>query len=278
MEINNIGLLDQEVQEIRKLLLKSLHNPPQLEDLWKAMDEVWDKIGCTNKKVNCKENHKRIELFYKHPVWILNGLFIEQDELSMQHRQIISSWIDSNKSDISSVLDYGGGFGTLARLIAKKDGDLDVDIYEPHPTKLALEKLKAYSNVCFVSSLTKEYDCIVCTDVLEHVPDPLGLFAEMIQSVKVNKYLVIANCFYPVIKCHLPTTFHLRYTFNYFARLMGLQVLGSCKSSHATLYKKIVDKPFGWKRLRTLEKLSKVSYRLLRIVRDIYVGLMKVLG
>lgn len=277
MKIDNIGLLNQETQEIRKLLSKSIHNPPQLEDLWRAMDEVWDEIGCINKKLNCKENCKKIELFYEHPVWILNGLFIEHDELSMQHRQVISGWISANKPDIHSVLDYGGGFGTLARLIAEQDGDLDVNIYEPHPTKLALEKLRAYSNICFVSSLTKEYDCIVCTDVLEHVPDPLGLFAEMIQSVKVNKYLVIANCFYPVIKCHLPTTFHLRYTFNYFARLMGLQILGSCGSSHATLYKKIVDKPFKWKWLRTLEKLSKVLYSMLRIVRNSHVSLMKVL-
>ena len=45
----------------------------------------------------------------------------------------------------------------------------------------------------------------------------------MIKLVKINGMLIIGNNFYPVIKCHLPSTFHFRYTFKYFARIMGLK-------------------------------------------------------
>ena len=63
----------------------------------------------------------------------------------------------------------------------------------------------------------------------------------MIKSVKTGVYLVIANCFYPVIKCHLPQNFHLKYTFNQFTKMLGLEVIGLLEDSHATIYKKVVD-------------------------------------
>ncbi|MGB1702268.1 MAG: hypothetical protein ACPHFR_04035, partial [Cycloclasticus sp.] len=74
--------------------------------------------------------------------------------------------------------------------------------------------------------------------VLEHVDDPLKDFACMINKVKTGGYLIVANCFYPVIKCHLPQNFHFRFTFNIFARLMGLRIKGGLKGSHATIFQK----------------------------------------
>lgn len=273
MEIDSMGLSTQEVEEIKRLLLKSANTFPKLEDIWKLIDAVWDELCCNSKKLDLD----KIRAFYNHPVWLLNGLFVEQHELSRQHRRAISNWIGLRKDEINSVLDYGGGFGTLARLAVENNNNLFVDIYEPHPSKLAIAKVEPYSSINFISSINRQYDCLVSTDVLEHVPDPLYLFAEMIESVRVGGYLVIANCFYPVIKCHLPTTFHLRYTFNQFAKIMGLEVLGLCEGSHATLFKKSSEKPFEWKQIRDLEKISKTLFLPLKIAHGGYKSLKKVL-
>ncbi len=270
--IDSPNLSDDIQQEIEKILLDVERQPIEVEEIWQLMDDVWDSLGCND----IKNEPEKVSLFYSHPVWLLNGLFIEQHNVSILHRHAIADWINVNNNDIISVLDYGGGFGTLARLIAGKNQEVVVDIYEPHPSQLALEKLKAYSNVKFISSLKKQYDCLVCTDVLEHVPDPLSLLAEMIESVKIDGYLVIANCFYPVIKCHLPETFHLRYSFNQFTSLMGLDTIGSCNGSHATIYKKIRQEPMNWKKIRTQEKISKAVFPFLRMSQASYQALKRI--
>ena len=71
------------------------------------------------------------------------------------------------------------------------------------------------------------YDMLVCTDVLEHVINPLDLLAQMIGAVRVGGHLLIANCFEPVIACHLPSTFHLRYSFDDFCSRLGLRFVQS---------------------------------------------------
>jgi len=214
-----------------------------------------------------KLNWDSIGTFYSHPVWLLNGLFIEQDETSMGHRHAISDWIVNNK--LKDVVDYGGGFGTLARLVAKKDTNITMSIYEPHPSDFGLKRAHEFSNIHVIGELDSNYDCLMSTDVLEHVPDPLHDFSKMIKSVKLNGYLVIANAFFPMIKCHLPQDFHFRYTFNYFAKMMGLEVIGILEGSHATIFKKVDEKEHNWIKIRFYEKLSQFSFfvnNLLRLI------------
>ena len=264
---------EAQIQEIKKLLSSSPNNSPSLEQIWQMMDDVWDKLGCDNKNLNWE----KISAFYNHPVWILNGLFIEQHQLSMQHRQSISDWINVNSEQIKYIVDYGGGMGTLAKVIAESNQNISIDIYEPYPSQVAVKRLEKYPNIKFVDELKKcKYDCIVSTDVLEHVAEPLSLFAQMINSVRLDGYLIIANCFYPVIKCHLPSTFHLRYTFKIFAKLMGLKLIGACQGSHATVYLKETEKSLNWRRIRQVEKLSKSIYPMLKSLHEGYRGLKKI--
>ena len=251
---------EKDLKSIELMLSQSIHNPPHLEDMWQLMDNVWDEIGCNNED----PDWDKVSKFYAHPVWLLNGIFIEQDNLSMQHRNAISDWIVKN--NFKNVLDYGGGFGTLAQSITKKDSNISVDIYEPYPTEYALLRAKDYSNIHFISNIDEKYDCLVSTDVLEHVLDPLKLFSEMIVNVKVDGYLIIANNFYPVIKCHLPSTFHFRYTFRIFAHIMGLHAVGPCEGSHATIYQKKKDIVFDWQRIRKYEQISGMMYPILNYV------------
>jgi 2-polyprenyl-6-hydroxyphenyl methylase/3-demethylubiquinone-9 3-methyltransferase len=251
-------------QTIESLLAKSSNNPPELEDIWHLMDNVWDEIGCDNKK----PDWDKISEFYKHPVWILNGLFIEQHDISMQHRHAISDWAIKNK--LKHVLDYGGGFGTLARLIAAKDISVLIDIYEPHPSEYAILKTKDYPNIHFVKSLNKQYECLISIDVLEHVSNPLNIFAKMIELTEVNGYILVANNFWPVIKCHLPATFHLRYTFNMFADLMGLELVGGCEGSHATVYVKQKSLTINWWKIRKYEQMSQLLFYFLNFAHCNY--------
>jgi len=266
MKFDKKDLSSRDLKAIESMLSESPNNPPQLEDIWRLMDYVWDEIGCDNKTLDWD----KVNEFYNHPVWLLNGLFIEQHELSMQHRNAISDWIANKK--FKNVLDYGGGFGTLARLIAKKDPNISVDIYEPYPGEYALLRARDYSNICFINKINKKYDILVSTDVLEHVPDPLKLFSEMIEAVKIDGYLIIANNFFPVIKCHLPSTFHLRYTFRIFARNNGLHIIGPCDgASHAIIYQKKKDLIFDWQRIRKYEQISRMIFPFLNIPYQIYI-------
>jgi 2-polyprenyl-6-hydroxyphenyl methylase/3-demethylubiquinone-9 3-methyltransferase len=271
IDLTDKNLTQTEKAEIKKLLKREKQGLDDLEQMWYLMDLVWDNFQCNNKNLNWKN----IGLFYSHPVWLLNGLFIEQHDISMGHRHAISDWIAERP--FNNVVDFGGGFGTLARLIASKNKNIKMDIYEPHPSEFGLKRASEFTNIRIISALAHNYDCVVSTDVLEHVPDPLHEFANMIQSVKMDGYLVIANCFLPVIKCHLPQTFHLKYTFNYFAKMMGLEVVGLLEGSHATIYKKINDLELNWTTIRFYERLSKITFPMIETFKPLLRPIKRVL-
>jgi 2-polyprenyl-6-hydroxyphenyl methylase/3-demethylubiquinone-9 3-methyltransferase len=270
-ELNNSQVPSTELkridQEISRLLFQyTINNSPSLEQMWEMMDSVWDEMGCDNQNFDIDKINK----FYQHPVWTLTGLFIEQDEDSLHNRQSICNWIKQYHNDIKTVIDYGAGMATVAKILASSLPSLSIDLYEPYPSQIVLARLSSYHNIQFVNQLKGDlYDCLISTDVLEHVPDPLSLLSEMINQVKPNGYLIIANCFYPVIKCHLPCTFHLRYTFNIFTRFMGLQRLETL-NDHIHIYQKYKMVTPNWQFVRFLEKLSKILYQFLEIIRGIY--------
>jgi len=263
IDLTDKNLTKKEKEEIEKLLKREKEGLDDLEQMWYLMDLIWDDYGCNNKNLEWE----KIGAFYSHPVWLLNGLFIEQHDVSMRHRHAISDWIIKN--DFKDVVDYGGGFGTLARLIAQKDSNINVDIYEPYPSEFGLKRAAEFENIKIIDKMDKKYDCLVATDVLEHVPDPLENFSTMIECVKLDGYLVVANCFTPVIKCHLPQNFHFRYSFNKFAKMMGLEVVGLLEDSHATIYKKVDNVELNWNKIRAYEKLSKVAFPIIEVLKPI---------
>lgn len=256
MDLDKYKLSEIETAEIASLL-GPVGSDVSLEQLWWLMDQVWTNIGCNNQRPTAEQ----LEKFYSHPIWLLNGMFIENDPVSMGHRQAIASAVSTLNPQ--RVLDYGGGFGTLARLMAAAMPRTEILICEPYPPQHGIHSCKPFSNIGFISNLSEQsLDVLVSTDVLEHVQDPLALLAEMVNAVRVGGYLFIANCFFPVISCHLPCTFHLRYSFDSFCRTMGLEVLGPCDGSHATVYQRShVVKP-DWERLRAMEDHSQMMFPL----------------
>lgn len=244
------SLNSSEIKRVDQLLLQVGLNP-SLDQIWMLVDQAWERAGCDN----CDLDPERLASFYRDPVWLFYGMFIEQHDLSMAHRQAITNAVASLAPQ--RVIDFGGGFGTLARMLAIAMPQSEIAIYEPYPSRHGIESCRHFTQIGFVPELsTQRYDVLVSTDVLEHVSDPLELLAMMIDSVRPGGHLLIANCFYPVIACHLPCTFHMRYTFDRFCEALGLDVIGPCEGSHATLYRRSQVLEANWPHLRSMERHS----------------------
>lgn len=211
---------------------------PTLEQLWLLMDEIWDSFACDASVMD-----ERVSAFYFHPIWLLNGLFIEQHEPSLSNRRTFANWVVQQAPN--RIADYGGGFGSLARMIAGACPEASVEVIEPHPHPAAIARAEATTNVRYQPRLTGHYDVLIATDVFEHVPDPLGLVAATAPYLGCGGRYLIANSFYPQIKCHLPQTFHFRHSWDVALTALGLRpgdavcygrafaVEGACKLASA---------------------------------------------
>jgi len=255
IDLNQYSLTPAEHCAIEQQLTQSVFDPC-LEQLWALMDQAWERCGCDNHN----PDPARLASFYSDPVWLLNGMFIEQHAVSMGHRQAITAAVAALAPE--RVLDFGGGFGTLARLLAAALPNAEVAICEPYPPRHGIESCRPFANIRFIPALTSQsVDVLVSTDVLEHVQDPLALLAAMVDAVRPGGHLLIANCFYPVIACHLPCTFHLRNSFDDFCQALGLEVLGPCEGSHATIYRRAQVLQPDWPQLRAMERRSQRRFQ-----------------
>jgi SAM-dependent methyltransferase len=186
-----------------------------LRRLWTLVDDAWRECQCDHLVMD-----ERIDRFYAHPVWLLNGLFTEYDEESIRHRRAIANFVSGLAP--RRVADFGGGYGSLARLIGSKCPETEVHIIEPHPRSAGVARAEKTSNVRFVPDLQGEYDILIATDVFEHVPDPLSLVEHTAAHLMLGGEYVIANCFWPVVRCHLPATFHFKWSWDYAMAAMNL--------------------------------------------------------
>ena len=189
---------------------------PSLQQLWQLVDEQWQAHGCDPLQM---DGH--VSAFYRHPVWLLNGLFVEQDPQSLAQRQAFTAWVTQQAP--TRVADFGGGFGGLARFIGAALPQASVEVVEPHPHPAAIALAADTPNVRFVPELTGDYDLLIATDVFEHVPDPIALAASTASHLRIGGHYLIANCFAPVVQCHLPQLFHLSIGWDQAMRAMGLQ-------------------------------------------------------
>lgn len=188
---------------------------PSLQQLYQLVDEQWQSHGCDPLHMD-----QRVFDFYRHPVWLLNGLFIEQDPQSLSNRRAFTEWVKQQAP--TRVADFGGGFGGLARFIGAALPQALVEVVEPHPHPSASALAAGTPNVRFVPDLTGDYDLLIATDVFEHVPDPIALAASTASHLRIGGRYLMANCFRPVIACHLPQLFHLSIGWDQAMRAMGL--------------------------------------------------------
>ena len=210
---------------------------PTVDWIWQEMDRIWDALGLDNQVALQRQ---AISDFYSHPIWVVNGVFTATDPVSVQHRDSIALFV--SRLGIDRIADYGGGFGELAQRVSAVDSKVKIDIVEPYPSKLGMQRIKHDTNIRFIKEFDNQYDCVIAQDVLEHVEHPLELVAQLVKATKLGGYLIFANCFYPVIKCHLPSTFYLRNTFRWVMREMGLKFVGQVEgASHALVFQRVGD-------------------------------------
>ncbi|MDB9493189.1 class I SAM-dependent methyltransferase [Spirulina major CS-329] len=252
-------LSSDEYDEIQRMF-KGIQSPTlELPEIWSLMDKVWHNLGCDNQKLESE----KLQAFYQHPVWLLNGLLSDRDPLSVQHREAIAQWITAQEH-LKKVIDFGGGSGVMAQKIHQLSPHRYVDIYEPYPHPYFVKMIQAYPTVQFINQYSDhdQYDCLVSLDVLEHTDDPIALLSQMISLVKKGGYLILAACFHPVIQCHIPSTFYLHHSLSRFTEKMGLFDCGECVGSHAKIYQKKLDIEFNWSALRALERKYQNIHRL----------------
>lgn len=110
---------------------------------------------------------------------------------------IILSLISANNG---TVLDVGCGTGRTSILLAKRGLKVDAIDIEPKIISIAKETTKeagvnvSYSVVDFTKksiSLDKEYDLIVCSEVLEHVEDYKNIIENMHNFLKEDGTLIV---------------------------------------------------------------------------------------
>lgn len=212
------GFLSRQEIEYLNTVHDANGRAPTLSEVWSLMDEAW--IACD---LDETIDDAKLSDFYKHPVWLLNGLFIDQDSDSIANRDRICTALA--RFSPTRIADYGGGFGALATRLAQVLPNSKIDILEPYPHPLAKHWASAYPNIEYVEALEGEYNALVATDVFEHLSDPVQAVFDCSQSLSYGGLLLTANCFAPVIKCHLPQHFHLEFSWSKVMSAMGLNCL-----------------------------------------------------
>lgn len=233
-------------------LLGLPHILPTVEWVWKEMDRVWQSYGLDNK---LPLKTQPVAEFYSHPVWLMNGIFTQADPVSAGHRSAIAKYLA--QTGMRNIADFGGGFGNLAVSIAHAIPDASIAIIEPYPTGVATGRIKQEPQVSFSSTLGSGYDAVIAQDVLEHVEDPVGLATQLAEAVREGGAVIFANCFHPFIRCHLPSTFHLRHTFPQVMGALGLRHLGVVEGAeHAHVFGRGRSLSLG--RARSAERISRL--------------------
>lgn len=236
---------------------------PSVQWVWIEMDRVWDDIFSQVK--THAESLESLRRYYSHPVWVMNGLFTATDQESIAHRNAIANCVAMLKPKY--IIDYGGGFGILAQALAEKLPDARIQIFEPFASPLGRAAIEPFTNVSYSSELADIGDVLIAQDVLEHVENPMDLVIKMAQAVKPGGYLVFANCFWPVIRCHLQETFYLRYTFRFVMRGLGLNFIGVVPdASHAEVYRR--NENLNFSKFRKYNKFALIVGGKLSFLED----------
>jgi len=226
---------------------------PSVDWVCSELDRIWYEQKLDNNKSFVNQP---IGVYYSHPVWIMNGIFSASDTASLAHRSAIANYLMAFNPNV--IADYGGGFGQLALSMAKAMPGASIHVIEPYPSKVGIHRLRTEPQIQMKSRLSIEsYDAIVAQDVLEHVEDPIKLASEIAESARINGKVIFANCFFPVIQSHLPSTFHLRYTFPLVMKALGLRFVGVVQGAeHAQIFERVGKIDLA--KARQIESISKL--------------------
>lgn len=243
-------LSDSEYQYLKDLP----HEIPSVQWIWTEMDRIWQLMNLNNR---LKLDDQNISQYYSHPVWLLNGIFTSLDKESKKHRLAIAEYIKTKNP--SNIADYAGGFAELALKIKEATPDATITIVEPYMSNYGKQRIQNIHQIKIADELSTDfYDVVIAQDVLEHVEDPIDLAFKIAKAVRKNGLVIFANCFYPVIQCHLPSTFHLRHTFKWVMKPLGIEFIGTVNNApHALVFQR-TEKELSIEKARYAESFSKL--------------------
>jgi len=227
-----------------------------LTQLWMVIDEVWEELKC-----DPSVSDHQIAAFYSHPVWILNALFSMQDRESVRNREEFARFAKSLAP--SRIADFGGGFGSLGVMLTRSLPEASITIVEPNVHLVARAMLTGHERVKFANSLSDEYDLILAVDVFEHVFDPCSVVLECSRNLRVGGCFLIANCFEPVMKCHLDQNLHYHFSWEHIMCYLGFEP--GERVAYGRVYYKVTAKP-EFERVRLIIKVSRLVYPVLRLL------------
>lgn len=152
--------------------------------------ESWDKIAPDPDKKDDVDNFYMVTDAYIYELMAANHIIQTLYSYHLLAEKMLSL-------DIKDIMDYGGGAGTLCILF--KEYGYDVD-YADLPGKTFdfaswRFKRRGYSipAIDLKSQGIGNYDCIICTEVFEHLVDPEELLKIFRGKISKGKYLVISE-------------------------------------------------------------------------------------
>lgn len=125
-----------------------------------------------------------------------NAVIYKSDYFVIKHLEVfLTNSVNTYIRDGMVVADIGCGEQPLRDLVESKGGKyIGIDISQN--TKKNIDVIASITNIPLEDNV---FDCILCTEVLEHVPDTHSAFVEMKRLMKINGHLIITTPFcYPL--------------------------------------------------------------------------------
>ncbi len=188
---------DYSPKNIALLELSKYLNKPISKIKSKTIVET--PVSLSWKKINPNpKNEAEVNYFYR----ITNAYVYELMAANYIVQTLYSYYALSQKiknKKIKTILDYGGGAGTLSILFKELGYNV---IYADLPGKTfdyAKWRFKQRKLNIKMIDLNKEdidvldFDCILCTEVIEHLVDPLKLLGKFKKVLKKNEILIVSE-------------------------------------------------------------------------------------
>lgn len=185
-----------------------------------------DFISIDESKIPAPEKEK--ERYLEHN----NGP--DQEGYIQMFKRFIKEYITPHKNRISTTLDYGCGHSPILASLLKEQG-FNVDIYD-----LYFAPEKVYEN--------KKYNLITCTEVIEHLKDPLKTIKIQSKHLGEKGILALTTLFHPGnIQEFIPWWYHsdethisffTHKTMQYIAKLSDLKIIRIDSKNTCLLEKK----------------------------------------
>ena len=168
------------------------------------VSESWNKINPNPK------NEEEVNNFYM----VTDSYIYELMAANHVIQTLYSYYVLMQKLEdlkIHTILDYGAGAGTLSILFRELDYNVTYADLPGKTFEFAKWRFKKRNYEIPIVDLTKEevqdHDCIVCTEVFEHLVNPLKLLDKFSKILKKDQFLIISeSCKYTEDFCsHLET-------------------------------------------------------------------------